>query len=96
MKVCYLVFITTATWASFAYIWLYIVLVVITPNEVTLWEALLTLLFFPILIIHSYMAEKNFFLKKNVVEKEVKQLLDLCMNFYNELEKFRFKLSPLI
>jgi hypothetical protein len=32
------------------------------------------------------MAEKNFFLKKKVVEKEVKQLLDLCMNFYTKLK----------
>jgi hypothetical protein len=32
------------------------------------------------------MAEKNFFLKKKVVEKEVKQLLDLCMNLYTKLK----------
>ena len=69
---------TTAAWASFAYIWMYIVLVVITPNEVTLWEALLTLAFFPIMVINSYMAEKNFFLKEKNGEKEVKQLFDLC------------------
>ena len=30
------VFLTTAAWSVFAYIWLYIVLVLITPNEITL------------------------------------------------------------
>ena len=78
-----LVFMTTAAWASFAYIWLYIVLVVITPNEVTLWEAIVTFLCFPILVVNSYMAEKNFFLKTSIVEEEVNQLFDLCTVFFS-------------
>jgi solute carrier family 8 (sodium/calcium exchanger) len=57
------VFLTTAAWSVFAYLWLFIVLVVISPNVVDLWEAVITLLSFPVLVLHSYMAEKNFFMK---------------------------------
>lgn len=72
------VFITTAVWSSFAYIWLFLVLVVITPNEVTLWEACITLLCFPVLVINSYMAEKNFFIG-NKSDADVENYYDLCM-----------------
>ncbi len=73
---------TTAAWSAFAYIWLYLVLVIISPNEVTLWEAIVTLLCFPFLVVTSYMAEKNFFFKveKPADEPEMKQLVDLSMN----------------
>jgi len=39
------------------------VLVVISPNEVTLWEAIVTLLCFPLLVTQAYMTEKNFFME---------------------------------
>lgn len=71
----YKVFITTALYASFAYIWLYIVLVIFTPDEVTLWEAVITFLAFPILVVNSYMAEKNFFLKTK--EKQLEDDINL-------------------
>ena len=58
------VFLTTTVYSIFAYIWLFLVLVVISPNEVTLWEAIVTLLCFPLLVIHAYMAEKDFFVKR--------------------------------
>jgi solute carrier family 8 (sodium/calcium exchanger) len=82
------VFLTTAAYASFAYIWLFLVLVVITPNQVTLWEAIVTLLCFPLLVVNSYMAEKNFFLKTSDVEEEVKQLVDLCKLKCFRINKF--------
>ena len=62
------VFLTTTVYSIFAYLWLYIVLVLISPNEVTVWEAIVTLLAFPILVMNSYMAEKNFFMKKTKKE----------------------------
>ena len=71
------VFLTTAAWSVFAYLWLYIVLVVISPNEVTLWEAVITFLSFPVLVVNSYMAEKNFFFASKVHE-EVQNLSDMC------------------
>lgn len=41
-------------WSFWAYIWLYIILEVWTPNVITLWEALLTVVQFGLLLIHAY------------------------------------------
>ena len=71
------VFLNTAAWSVFAYLWLFIVLVVFSPNEVTLWEAVITFLSFPVLVVTSYMAEKNFFLPSKM-EEEVQNLSDMC------------------
>jgi solute carrier family 8 (sodium/calcium exchanger) len=60
----YKVFIVTAFFSVFAYIWLYLVLAVITPDRVDLWEAILTLAFFVVLIVLAYMAEKNFYIRR--------------------------------
>lgn len=65
------VFLTTTVYSVFAYIWLFLVLVVITPNEVTLWEAIITLLCFPLLVINAYMAEKNFFMSTKSSQEEI-------------------------
>ncbi|KAL8530978.1 hypothetical protein ACS0TY_007841 [Phlomoides rotata] len=46
-------------WSFWAYIWLYITLEVWTPNEITLWEALLTVLQFGLLLIHAYAQDKR-------------------------------------
>ncbi|XAR61343.1 hypothetical protein NMG60_11035020 [Bertholletia excelsa] len=46
-------------WSFWAYIWLYIILEVWTPNVVTLWEALLTVLQFFLLLIHAYAQDKR-------------------------------------
>ena len=58
------VFLVTAAWSVFAYLWLYIVLVVFSPNEVAIWEAVLTLFFFLLVVLNSYAAQKNFFMSK--------------------------------
>lgn len=60
------VFSITAFFAIFAYVWLVIILVLITPNYVDLWEAIVTFLFFPALIIIAYIADKDFCAKKQV------------------------------
>jgi len=41
------VFLVTATWSVFAYIWLYVILGAISYGEVNTWEGILTFLFFP-------------------------------------------------
>lgn len=46
-------------WSFWAYIWLYIILELWTPNVVTLWEALLTVLQFGFLLIHAYVQDKR-------------------------------------
>ena len=53
------VFFVTAFTCVGAYIWLVIVLLVISPNVVEIWEAVLTLCFFPILIGVAYLADRN-------------------------------------
>ena len=52
------VFTVTCTASFFAYIWMYICLMVSSPDEVEMWEAFLTLIFFFILIITAYAADR--------------------------------------
>merc|ERR1711936_402292 len=47
----------------FAYIWVVIVLVVSTPDKVDLWEAIVTFLFFPVLVVIAFFADKGHFNK---------------------------------
>lgn len=46
-------------WSFWAYIWLYIILEVWTPTVVTLWESLLTVLQFGLLLVHAYAQDKR-------------------------------------
>lgn len=52
------VFITTAVFSTFAYIWFFLTLVVISPGVVELWEAAVTLGFMIILVIMAYSCDK--------------------------------------
>ncbi|XP_060562323.1 sodium/calcium exchanger 2-like [Ruditapes philippinarum] len=54
------VFAVTCIFSIFAYIWLIIILIVVTPDYVDLWEAFLTFLMFPTMVILSYIADKDF------------------------------------
>lgn len=58
------VFFITAFSCVFAYIWLIIVLVGISADYIDIWEAVLTLLFFPILVLVAYIADKDFCAKE--------------------------------
>lgn len=53
------VFGITAFSSIFAYIWILIILKVSSPNVVDMWEAILTFLFFPILVVLAYVADKG-------------------------------------
>lgn len=46
-------------WSFWAYIWLYIILEVWTPNVITLWEALITVLQYGLLLTHAYAQDKR-------------------------------------
>nr|QTE04368.1 Na+/Ca2+ exchanger 1 [Tridacna squamosa] len=59
------VFAVTAVFSTFAYIWLIIILVVISPDYIDLWEAFCTLLFFPAMVVIAYIADKEYFGKKS-------------------------------
>ncbi|KAL5578587.1 hypothetical protein UlMin_011029 [Ulmus minor] len=46
-------------WSFWAYIWLYIILEVWTPNVITIWEALLAVLQYGLLPMHAYAQDKR-------------------------------------
>ncbi|MEQ2275655.1 Sodium/calcium exchanger 2, partial [Xenotaenia resolanae] len=53
------VFFITAFWSIFAYIWLYLILSVMSPSVVEVWEALVTLLFFPVCVLLAWVADRR-------------------------------------
>ncbi|XP_065123131.1 sodium/calcium exchanger 2a isoform X2 [Paramisgurnus dabryanus] len=53
------VFFITAFWSIFAYIWLYLILAVISPGIVQVWEALVTLFFFPLCVLMAWIADRR-------------------------------------
>ncbi|XP_056397505.1 sodium/calcium exchanger 2 isoform X2 [Hyla sarda] len=63
------VFFVTATWSIFAYIWLYLILAVISPGRVQVWEALITLLFFPACVLFAWVADKRLLFYKYVYKR---------------------------
>jgi solute carrier family 8 (sodium/calcium exchanger) len=62
------VFFLTAAFSLFAYVWLVVILVAITPNVVDVWEAVLTFLFFPVLVILAYVTDKSCFRRRPSVD----------------------------
>ncbi|KAG7321987.1 hypothetical protein KOW79_014845 [Hemibagrus wyckioides] len=53
------VFFITAFWSIFAYIWLYLILAIISPGVVEVWEALVTLSLFPVCVILAWIADRR-------------------------------------
>ncbi|KAI4897016.1 hypothetical protein NFI96_023091 [Prochilodus magdalenae] len=53
------VFFVTAGWSVFAYVWLYMILAVFSPNVVQVWEGLLTLAFFPVCVLLAWAADRR-------------------------------------
>jgi len=66
-------FIVTSIAATWAYIWFFMVLVVISPGVVQLWEAILTLAFFLILVLLAYAADRHN--AKSINKEEAKATL---------------------
>ncbi|EYC30998.1 hypothetical protein Y032_0004g1895 [Ancylostoma ceylanicum] len=52
------VFWVTVVWSTFAYLWLYLILCVFSPNVVEVWEGLLTFIYFPLTVLSAYVADK--------------------------------------
>ncbi|XP_077960438.1 sodium/calcium exchanger 1b isoform X1 [Gasterosteus aculeatus] len=63
------VFFVTASWSIFAYIWLYLILSVISPGVVQVWEGLLTLFFFPICVLFAWVADRRLLFYKYVYKR---------------------------
>uniref|UniRef100_A0A672KPP4 Sodium/calcium exchanger 2-like n=1 Tax=Sinocyclocheilus grahami TaxID=75366 RepID=A0A672KPP4_SINGR len=53
------VFFITAFWSIFAYIWLYLILAIISSPVVEVWEALVTLCYFPVCVILAWIADRR-------------------------------------
>uniref|UniRef100_T1KPR5 Calx-beta domain-containing protein n=1 Tax=Tetranychus urticae TaxID=32264 RepID=T1KPR5_TETUR len=58
------VFFVTMVWSVFAYIWLFIILSVISPGIVDLWEAFLTFAFFPATVLTAWIADRRLLIYK--------------------------------
>lgn len=58
------VYMVTASLSIWAYIWLVVILKFSSPDIVEVWEAVVTLLFFPLLLVLSWMADRGFFTRK--------------------------------
>ncbi|XP_059515993.1 sodium/calcium exchanger 1 isoform X6 [Myotis daubentonii] len=63
------VFFVTAAWSIFAYTWLYIILSVISPGVVEVWEGLLTFFFFPICVVFAWVADRRLLFYKYVYKR---------------------------
>merc|ERR1719348_49117 len=73
------VFACTAFFSVFAYVWLLIILKVSTPNVVDVWEAVMTFLFFPILVVVAYCADKgwmDFLMCKSCIKSSGLEVMD--------------------
>lgn len=53
------VFLVTASFSIFAYIWLYLILTFISPGVITFAEAFITFLFFPLIVWLAYTADRR-------------------------------------
>ena len=56
-------FLVTGVWSIWAYIWMLLVVKYITPGQIDPWEAWVTLLFLPILILMAYLQDLGIFSK---------------------------------
>ncbi|XP_048338022.1 sodium/calcium exchanger 1 isoform X7 [Sphaerodactylus townsendi] len=63
------VFFVTAAWSIFAYTWLYLILSVISPGIVEVWEGLLTFFFFPVCVVFAWIADRRLLFYKYVYKK---------------------------
>lgn len=70
-----MVFLVTSAFATFAYLWLIIILIGISPGIVEVWEGLLTLLFMVALVVVSYVVDRQLLCKKTPAA--VKEEIDL-------------------
>eukprot|EP00927_Polykrikos_kofoidii_P062432 TRINITY_DN57245_c0_g1_i1.p1 TRINITY_DN57245_c0_g1~~TRINITY_DN57245_c0_g1_i1.p1 ORF type:complete len:1089 (+),score=185.15 TRINITY_DN57245_c0_g1_i1:49-3315(+) len=59
------VFAVTSSTSVLAYLWLVLILQVISPDRVEVWEAVLTLAFFPLFVLAAFAADKGW-LRKSV------------------------------
>ncbi|XP_076445931.1 sodium/calcium exchanger Calx-like isoform X3 [Babylonia areolata] len=84
------VFGVTAFSGIFAYVWLAIVLLASSPGYVELWEAIVTFLFFPLLILIAFLADKNFCIGRS--KRQEVEFVGIGMN--GKVDEDRRPLQP--
>lgn len=77
------VFIITAIWSMFAYFWLLIVLKWSSPNEIEIWEAVLTLAFFPLLVLTAWGQDKGWWVYKCIKQQKMIEQISYKESFNN-------------
>ena len=77
------VFVCTASFSVFAYIWLYLIISVITPEKVDVWEAVITFAFFPVLVILAYITDKQLIWKLILGKRYIAEKVE---KFDNDVE----------
>lgn len=65
------VFFITASCSILAYVWLYLIVAVITPHVVDIWEGVVTFSFFPITVYMAFVADRRLFFYKYMDKKYV-------------------------
>jgi len=71
------VYVVTASFSIFAYVWLLFILLVTSPNVVDIWEGVVTFLFFFLLLILAYAADRGMIPGTKPIEMGRKQVIDL-------------------
>ncbi|XP_064647544.1 sodium/calcium exchanger 1-like isoform X2 [Lineus longissimus] len=82
------VFVITTIWSLWAYVWMLIVVQFITPNEVDIWEAFITLGFFPIMVVMAYCQDNGWWChkcKKNSVNAEDSEMQVRVVNMGSQM-----------
>jgi len=64
------VFTVTAIFSIFAYLWLLVVLLGISKDVVDVWEGIATFLFFPLMVVLAFVADRGYFSKSPSMGKE--------------------------
>lgn len=58
------VFLLTSGWSIWAYVWMLLVVKVISPGEIEIWEAMITLAFFPLMAVTAYGQDNHWWIHK--------------------------------
>eukprot|EP00930_Biecheleria_cincta_P041696 TRINITY_DN28621_c0_g1_i1.p1 TRINITY_DN28621_c0_g1~~TRINITY_DN28621_c0_g1_i1.p1 ORF type:complete len:826 (-),score=139.70 TRINITY_DN28621_c0_g1_i1:69-2546(-) len=71
------VFLVTGSFSLFAYVWLLVILVYSSRDEVESWESTLTFIFFWVLILVAYMADRGYFGEQQQTKRKITLWTDL-------------------
>jgi len=80
------VFIITASWSVFAYLWLYLIIALSSPGVVDVWEGIVTFLFFPATVLTAYIADKKIFFNRFLTTKYRARMAGLTIDGRENLE----------